>query len=311
MRNDVATLRKENLMTDKEKDLVGLVFDIQGHSVHDGPGTRTTVFFSGCPLRCTWCCNPEGLFNQPVVMYKESKCVKCGRCVQACPYGAISVENGKLIHDRDICNKCKTYECVNACLNEGVSLSSQFYSVDELMKIFQRDRQFWGSRGGVTFSGGEPLYQKEFILTMLKECKKAFMHTCIETTACVSTNYFMEAASYVDWVFVDIRLILKNIERLAHKDDWEGFIAVRIPIIPGLNDSKWNIRETARFVKRIGLDMINILPFHKLGESKYRQVGQEYKLNDIPTPSDARMRELQQIIVDEELYCFVGHETPF
>jgi len=312
---------------DKAEEPKALIFSIQGHSVHDGPGTRTTVFMSGCPLHCVWCCNPEGLFHHPVLTHKDSNCVKCGNCIKSCPYSAISVtKEGNLIFDRKICDKCKSMECVTACLHEANEVSGKYYSIDELMRIFQRDRYFWGSKGGVTFSGGEPLLQKEVMLPILKRCKKSYIHVCVETTSHLPTDYFMEAISYVDWVFTDIkhmdpvehkrltgvdnRLILKNIRLLAEAD-WDGFIIPRIPIIPGQNDSEENIRKTARFVKEIGLEAINILPFHRLGESKYRQVGQTYRFADQKPPTSEKMDAVKSIIESEGLICFVGHETPF
>jgi pyruvate formate lyase activating enzyme len=261
------------------------------------------------------------------MLFKESKCVKCGRCIQACPYGAITVENGKIVHDRNKCDHCETLECVGACLQESTDLSGRYYTVDEMMKIFKRDRQFWGSKGGVTFSGGEPLMQKNFMLAILKECKKAYIHVAVETTSCISTNYFMEAMNYIEWVFTDIKhmdpdkhkeltgvdnkLILKNIETLAAKEDWNGFIVPRIPVIPGLNDSDENIIATAKFIKRIGLEVINILPFHRLGESKYRQLGLVYKFADQKAPTKESMDNIKKLIEDEGLVCFVGYETPF
>ena len=309
------------------KKLEGLVFDIQGHSVHDGPGTRTTVFMSGCPLHCIWCCNPEGLFRQPVIMYRETKCKCCGRCIKSCPYDAVSVsKEGKLVFNREMCDKCKTYDCIETCYNEAIELSGKYYSTDELMRLFQRDRQFWGGSGGVTFSGGEPLMQRDFMLAILKECKKSYIHTCIETTSNLPSEYFMQVIQYVDWVFTDIKhmdpqkhleitgvnnqLILKNIRLLAEAD-WNGFIVPRIPVIPGINDSDENIRATAKFVKDIGLEVINILPFHRLGESKYRQVGQVYKFAEQKPPADSHMRHLKRIIENEGLVCFIGYETPF
>lgn len=324
--NKIAEVKEKQIELVKD-ELRGLVFDVQGHSVHDGPGTRTTVFMNGCPLSCIWCCNPEGLFHAPVMMYKESKCVKCGKCIKACPYGAITVVDDQLKHNRNICDKCTTHECVDACLKEATDMSGKFYTIPEMMKIFTRDRQFWGSRGGVTFSGGEPLMQKDFMLPLIQECKKAYIHVAIETTSCLATEYFMNVMNYIDWVFTDIKhmdsemhkeitgveneLILKNIRMLAEKEDWEGFMVPRIPIIPNVNDSEENIRATAKFVKEIDLEVINILPFHRLGESKYRQVGQVYKFAEQVPPTQESMARTKSIIEEEGLVCFVGYETPF
>lgn len=319
--------QKEDLKNKKNKEERGLIFDIQGHSVHDGPGTRTTVFLSSCPLNCLWCCNPEGLFHHPVMMHKDSKCKHCGKCIAACPYGAISVVDGKLTHNRKLCDVCTTFECVEVCFNEAKEISGKYYTISELMEIFKRDRQFWGSKGGVTFSGGEPLLQKDFILQVTKACKEAYLHVAVETTACLSTEHFMKVMNNVDWVFVDIKhmdtkeheklvkvgneLILKNIKTLAEKPDWNGFIVPRIPIIPEINDSEENIRATAKFVKEIGLEVINILPFHRLGESKYRQLGQKYKFENQVPPTEVHMIKIKNMIEDEGLVCFVGYETPF
>ena len=311
-----------------ERESEGLIFSIQSHSVHDGPGTRTTVFLNGCPLKCLWCSNPEGLHVKPVLMHSSVKCKKCGKCIQACTKEAVKVGNDLTLEfDRSVCDKCITFECVEVCLNEGNSMSGEYYTVEKLMEKFQRDRHFWGDRGGVTFSGGEPLLQKDFILNLLKRCSDSYIHTCIETTACVAPEYWMEVIKNVDWIFADIKhfdsqkhkefcgvgneLILKNLKTLGEADWWDGFIVVRIPIVPGYNDDEDNIRKTAQFVKKIGFEVINILPFHRLGESKYRQLGRVYKCSEMLSPSADHMNKVKTLIESEGLICFVGHETPF
>ncbi|WP_428565205.1 MAG: glycyl-radical enzyme activating protein [Solidesulfovibrio sp. DCME] len=304
----------------------GLIFDIQGHSVHDGPGTRTTVFLNGCPLRCTWCCNPEGLFNRPVVMYRQSKCKCCGDCLAACPTGSVRVVAGRLVFDRAVCDTCQSHACVKACLNEAVVESGKYYPIEEVLRILKRDRQFWGRNGGVSFSGGEPLLQQAFIGNLLRQCKKLEMHTCVETTSCLPTDYYLDVLRSVDWVFTDIKhmdpaihkeltgrdnaLILHNIEQLA-KADWDGVIMPRVPVIPGRNDSEENLMATVDFIKGLGLDAVNILPFHRLGESKYRQLGQEYGLADQTSPSDEAMYRLKDMVQSRDVICLVGWETPF
>jgi pyruvate formate lyase activating enzyme len=305
----------------------GLVFDIQGHSVHDGPGTRTTVFLSGCPLRCGWCCNPEGLFRQPVAVQRPTKCVHCGACASACPSGAVSLApNRPPVLDRSRCDRCESRECVPACFHEGLAVVGQYYGVDDLMRIFHRDRQFWGARGGVTFSGGEPLLQREFIRAILKRCKEASIHTCIETSACLPEEDFRAVLPYLDWIFADIkhmdpevhrqvtgvdnRRILANIRLLAG-DEWQGFPVVRIPVIPGVNDREANIRATARWVGELGLEVINILPYHRMGESKYRQLGQACRFGETSPPSPESMARIQWQVEAEGLVCYVGYRTPF
>lgn len=307
----------------------GLIFRVQAHSVHDGPGCRTTVFLNGCPLKCLWCSNPEGQYTRPVILWSDARCVRCGKCIDACPHNAVYITDDRtgLARDRTLCSICETQECLGACLNEGVALSGEYYSIDDLMRIFHRDRTFWGSKGGVTFSGGEPLFQKNFMSAMLPECKKAFIHVTIETTLFVSTDFLFDVAGYIDWVFCDIKhmepavhkkvtgvdnkLILKNIQLLASDPQWNGFMIVRIPVIPGINDYEENIRETAKYVRSCDLEAINILPFHRLGEMKYRQLDMEYKLRGVDAPTEERMQKVKGWIEDEGIVCFVGHNTPF
>lgn len=305
----------------------GLVFSIQSYSVHDGPGSRTTIFFNDCPLRCQWCCNPEGLFPKPVMLHSTVKCVGCGACIKACPHNAVSVVDGKIIFDREICNKCETMECVDVCLHEGNSVSGVYYTVDELMHRLNRERPYWGDDGGVTLSGGEPLMQKDYILPLLKACKDQYIHTTIETTGCVNSDYWLQVLNYVDWVFMDVKhmdpqrhkdltgvnnnLILKNLKLLAEKDDWQGIVVPRIPIIPGFNDGDENITATAKYIASLGLEVINILPFHKLGESKYRQLNQKYRFEQQKSPSNESMEHLKSLIEAEGLLCYIGYNTPF
>lgn len=315
-----------NLKSSYNKDAKGLIFDIQGHSVHDGPGTRTTVFLNGCPLNCIWCSNPEGLYREPIIMHRDSRCKCCGNCIKSCPNGAAFVREGLLCFDRNICVKCETRECLNTCYQEALVISGQEYTVADLMDIFQRDRQFWGTKGGVTFSGGEPLLQKDFILEVLKACKESFIHTCVETTSCISTDFYLQAMKYVNWAFTDLKhmdsaehkkltgvgneLIHHNLRELV-KMDWDGVIVPRVPVIPGKNDSHENIAKTAEFIKEIGLDVVNLLPFHRLGESKYRQLGQVYQMAEQTSPTDEQMNELKQIAESYGLFCFIGWKTPF
>lgn len=311
----------------------GLVFDIQPYSVHDGPGGRTLVFLSGCPLSCDWCANPEGRKFRKRIMYRSKKCVNqskgCVRCIEACPYNAITLSNDEespLIFDRSLCDKCETFECEKACLNEAINLSGKWMTSAELLKVFNRDRQYWAGKGGVTFSGGEAFMQKDFLKATLKMCKDAYIHTAIETTALVSTDVFLETFKYIDFAFIDVKnmntekhkegtgvsneLILKNIEALA-ASDWKGRVVLRMPVIRDYNDSDENVLATADFMNKIGLCEINILPFHRLGDSKWTQLGMKYKYSKEEPTSPEKLDHIQDLFLDKRIACYIGSETPF
>lgn len=315
------------------KDEKGLIFDIQPYSVHDGPGCRTLVFLSGCPLCCQWCSNPEGIVLKRRIMYSTQKCKNlnsgCVRCIEACPHNAIKVSgdsNRILEFDRSLCLKCETYDCSKACLHEAIKLSGEWMPVSELMKVLSRDRQYWGGKGGVTFSGGEALTQKEFLLSALKQCQEVYIHTAIETTAYAPTATFLEVFKYVDFAFIDVKnmdsnrhkektgvnneLILKNIAILA-TSDWKGRLILRMPVIRDYNDSDENIMMLAEFMKKIGLYEINILPFHRLGDSKWTQLGMTYKYRDEKPTSPEVMDHIQEYFLEQRIACYKGHETPF
>lgn len=311
----------------------GLVFDIQGFSVHDGPGCRSLVFLSGCPLRCGWCANPEGQELRQRVMYKTNKCKyverNCRRCLSSCPFNAI-VKVGDagqpIIINTSKCKQCDSFDCTKACIYEALVLSGKWMTTGELMNIIKRDMKFWGDGGGVTFTGGEPFLQKEFLLGILKVCKTQSIHTSIETSAYVNTEVLLNALQYIDVVFTDIKhmkpelhlkrtgvrndIILKNIETLA-SSDWPGLLVIRIPIIEGYNDSDENITATAEFLKDINLDVVNILPFHRMGDSKYKQLGLQYKYSGHTATSDTKMRHIQKIFLKYDIGCFIGSDTPF
>ncbi|MDA8235028.1 MAG: 4-hydroxyphenylacetate decarboxylase activase [Clostridia bacterium] len=311
----------------------GLIFDIQGFSVHDGPGCRSLVFLSGCPLRCGWCSNPEGQELRQRVMYRTSKCNyfnrNCRRCISSCPYNAVvktGVVEQPITIDVSKCNQCGHFECTKACIYEALALAGKWMTVGELMEIIRRDMKFWGDGGGVTFTGGEPFHQHEFLLEVLKTCKAEFIHTSIETSAYVHTEKFLNLLQSVDVVFTDIKhmepemhlkgtgvrndIILKNIRALA-ATDWPGLLVIRIPIIEGYNDTDENITATAEFLKEINLDIVNILPFHCMGDSKYKQLGIQYKYSDHTGPSLEKMKHVQKIFLEHNIGCFIGSNTPF
>lgn len=308
----------------------GLIFDIQAYSVHDGPGCRTLVFLSGCPLSCSWCSNPEGQIVRPRLMFCAQKCIHTRyRCVTACPRKAIQVDspnNPMPKFDRALCDRCATFDCVPACFSEALRIAGRTYTVPELMRILTRDQGFWGDQGGVTFGGGEPLFQKEFILEILKNCRSNCIHTAIETSAHVETGFLLEVLRFADWLFIDLKhmdseahqvetgasneLILHNIEAVA-RADWDGRLVIRIPVVPGFNDTEENFQASGRFLKKLRPLEVNLLPFHRLGGSKYEQLGLDYKYSQVPSPSEETMLAAKRIFEAAGLQCYVDSDTPF
>ncbi len=313
-----------------ERELMeGLIFDIQGFSVHDGSGCRTLVFLSGCPLRCRWCSNPEGQIMRPRLMYRQMKCTHTHyRCIQACPQKSVRRvdANTPLQFDRSLCDACDSMDCVQVCLSEALQISGKTYSVGQLLRILERDHGFWGNQGGVTFGGGEPLCQAEFLIEILSKCRSRYMHTTVETSAHADSSLFLEVLHRTDEVLVDLKhmdstqhrygtgagneLILENITKLA-THGWGGRTLIRIPIVPGFNDSIENLTATSRFVAGLKLQEVNLLPIHHLGRSKYEQLGVEYEYSHLPMVSKEELISYQKLFESAGLKCYLGSEVPF
>jgi len=313
----------------------GLLFDIQSFSVHDGPGCRTSVFLMGCPLRCEWCANPEGFERRERVMFRTSKCVareqSCARCITACPHqsiitGAKGQKQWPIQLDWSVCVNCSELTCAEACLKEALVKCGKRVSVPGLMRTLNRDRKFWGAGGGVTFSGGEPLLQGEFLLEALQACQEAYIHTAIETTAFADPELFLTVMKHVDFAFLDNKhmdseqhkaktgvgneLIHCNIRALA-ASNWSGRAVLRVPVIPGFNDTAENVMAVIGFMKEIGLAEINLLPFHPLGESKWKQCGMVYPYEQQKACGDEVLTRMANLFRKCGINCYLGSETPF
>ena len=319
-----------------ENEIKGLVFDVQGYSVHDGPGCRTLVFMKGCPLHCEWCSNPEGMRTNQDIMFRNAKCVNrkngCTRCVDTCPHHAIfqNQEEGddvqQLIIDRSKCIQCEGHECLSVCFFEGLKYCGEWRTVDDIMNVFERNRHYWGTRGGASFSGGEPLLQHEFMISLLTACREAKIHTAVETTAHIPSDKFLKLMSMVDFAFIDLKhmdsqrhrektgvhndLIFSNIEALVNSK-WPGRLVLRIPIIENFNDTDENIKAVVEFMERLGLFEINILPFHRLGDTKWTQLGKDYLFHDKTSTPEEKLYHIQDIFLSRHIACYVGSDTPF
>jgi pyruvate formate lyase activating enzyme len=272
---------------------LGYIFDIQRFSINDGPGIRTTVFFKGCPLRCIWCDNPESQEQLPQLLYFESLCTKCYRCVEVCPSGATKISpDGSIEIDHGLCQACGL--CVKACLSEARVISGKTMTVDEVVEVVRKDELFYrNSGGGVTASGGEPTYQPDFLKQLFRQCQRYGIHTTLDTCGYVKWEVMAEILDYVDLVYYDLKhmdtvrhgeltgvgneLILDNARRISQGGKP---IVMRIPLIPGCNDSEEKIKAMAEFVTRIKVVRVDIVPFHQLGSKKYERLGMIYRLGE-------------------------------
>lgn len=308
----------------------GLVFDIQSYSVHDGPGCRTTIFLSGCYLQCRWCANPESWGLRLQILFVRSKCLHsqgCLRCLDACRQKAITIsEDGGVRFDPQLCSQCPELNCAAVCPPEALKVCGRRYAPEALMKVINRDRNFWGPNGGVTFSGGEPFMQSDFLYNMLNLCKASYIHTAIETTAYAPETAFLKIMRKIDFAFIDVKhmdsclhqqytgvsneTVLRNIAALK-KQEWPGRLILRMPVIPDFNDSLENAAATADFMDGLGLYEINILPFHRLGDSKWEQLGKIYAYKDSQATPPDKLEELQQYFLQRRIACYIGSDTFF
>ena len=311
-------------MTDRYMELTAPVFNVQTYSIHDGPGIRVTVFVKGCPLRCRWCANPESNLARPQLMTYAAKCTACGRCVAACPQKAVSIgtlhDKPCAITDRELCVECGA--CVDVCPCEAREIVGREKTVREVLEQVLKDKLFIdASGGGMTVSGGECLAHPDFTEALLYAAKEQGLHTAIESSSFASEAVFDQVLRYVDLALLDIKhmdsdihreltgvpneQILSNIRHAVH--DLKKNVTVRVPTIPGYNDSEENIRATARFVKEeLGPDVgIHLLPYHRLGESKNESLGKVMDLS-VSVPSDEHMQGLKRIVESYGLYCQIG-----
>ena len=264
-------------------DRPGLIFNIMRFSLHDGPGIRTTVFLKGCPLSCSWCHNPEGRKRKPDLMFFESRCVRCGECVRACPHGATVLENGA-VRITGACRACGT--CVDVCAAGARELAGRWVTAREVMEEIERDRLFWEeSGGGLTFSGGEPLFQPQFLGALLEACRERNIHTAVETCGYASQRVLLRVARRVDLFLFDLKLlnsvkhrlhtgrgnelVLSNLGALAETG---REIIIRYPVIPGINADEANVRQMLQFLEKLRLRRIDLLPFNPAGAEKYRRL---------------------------------------
>ena len=289
--------------------MTGIVFNIQRFSVHDGPGIRTTVFLKGCPLHCPWCHNPESISTEREIALRADRCIRCGDCMTVCKNNAVYHENGSYAIHRELCKKCGA--CVEVCVSDARAVIGNEMTTEEVMKEIKKDVPFYHqSGGGVTFSGGEPLLQHAFLLTLLQACQQEGIHTTVDTTGCTSAPVLKSIVEYVDLFLYDLKivndekhriltgvsnqLILGNLQLLA---ELKKNVIVRMPLLPGLNDDEEDVRSLGDFVCSLTtISEINILPYHRSGVEKYQRIGSEYKMESLAIPDQEMLQSVARIL---------------
>jgi pyruvate formate lyase activating enzyme len=267
------------------------------YCLHDGPGIRTTVFLKGCPLRCAWCHNPEGQRRAVELALRDARCTGCGACVEACPEGAIARPGARAVTDRARCDGCGA--CADACYAGARERVGEERGVESVVAEVLRDRAFYDqSGGGVTFSGGEPLAQPEFLAALLRACRAAGVRTAVETCGFAPWEDLEAAAAATDLFLYDVKLmddaahraatgvgnalVLENLSRLSRAGH---AVVARLPLVPGVNDGEANLAATAAFLReRTGVREVHLLPFHRLGGDKAARLGQPASMPDAPAP---------------------------
>ncbi len=298
----------------------GVIFNIQRYCVHDGPGIRTVVFLKGCPLRCLWCSNPEGQNPYPEILYYEDRCKRCFLCRGVCPRNAIEIGDNKLTISRERWDACG--KCVESCSNNALRIVGRVMSVEDVLEIIKSDMKFYyDSEGGVTLSGGEPLYQADYSMEILKGCKKMRIHTAIETSGYAPWDTVIKPMlPYIDLILFDIKhidpeahrrytgvsneLILRNLKLI---NSYGGKIVVAVPLIPSINMFKSVVEGIARFLSTLrNVEKVVLRPYHRLGVPKYRLLGREYKLAHVSPPAEDDLLYYKKIIEEWGITCEIG-----
>ena len=285
----------------------GMIFNIQRFSLHDGPGIRTTVFMKGCNLRCFWCHNPEGLSAGPQLLRYPDKCVGCGRCAAVCEHGL----------DAAACVGC--LRCAAVCPAGARVTAGEEKSDEEVAELVLRDAVFYGQDGGATFSGGEPLLQAAFVAACMERLAAGGVSSAVETAVCVPWARFEQVVTAAPLVILDVKhhdaaafarftggrlaLVLENLGRLSRMG---GRFWVRVPLIPGVNDSEACVSAIGAAVVRACGDgclpeRMEIMPFHSLGAGKYEAIGAAYGAAAIEPPSAALVERCRAALAAQSL----------
>jgi len=291
----------------------GKIFDIRRFSIHDGDGIRTTIFLKGCPLKCVWCQNPEGISPEENLIHFENKCIKCGLCVNSCSNGSIIEKNNKICIIKEKSTDEQNKVAIDICPTGSLAMDCKNYTVDEVVEIAIKDKAFFKYGGGVTLSGGEPFFQKDFTIALLKYLKEIGINTAIETSLFVSSEYLLEALPYLDIIFADLKVfdnekhkaftgvdndIIKNNIKLILESDKRECVIIRTPLIPNFTANNDNINDISKYISDIYPHVkYELLNYNPLAKSKYNLIDNlDYCFDENPKMyTDDQMKEFQDI----------------
>ncbi|WP_250672850.1 glycyl-radical enzyme activating protein [Paraclostridium ghonii] len=294
----------------------GIIFNIQKFSIHDGPGIRTTIFFKGCPLKCKWCSNPESQLESIQLLYNQSKCSRCKICIDTCNQNAISLIDNKIIINDKKCLGC--LECMSNCPNDALKNEGEYKKIEDILDICLQDKDFYEeSNGGVTISGGEGMSQPEFLKELVLTLKNKNIHVAIETTGYIDHELFKQLSALFDLILFDVKhhdnikhfegtgvyndLIIKNL-KWAIKNDLN--VLIRIPVIPGFNDSLEDASKITDLLKYVRATSVQLLPFHQFGEKKYDMLNKIYTLKDLKALYPEDLKDYQEVFISKNINCF-------
>lgn len=299
-------------------NLAGTLFAIKRYAIHDGPDVRVTLFFKGCPLSCHWCHNPEGVGKAPFMHSNTGRCVDCGDCLRACPQHALSFDGTERKRNTNRCKTCG--ECARVCPSLTHEVVGSVWTVADVVREIEKEAPFFeGTQGGVTFSGGEPLAQPRFLAALLEACAERGWHRAIDTSGFTLPEVLARIEPLTDLFLLDIKhmdtrrhqaftgvpneRILENARWLARRG---AGLRLRLPLVPGTNDDMENIVRTGHFAVFLGMEEIDLLPYHDTGKNKYKKLGLPYPAQHITPPDPEAINRAVRLLNDCGLAVRIG-----